>query len=218
MKKQHQYYYCILTTLLGFAFCATAFGQRLSSQDTPVDIGSIPTCDVTAPEGGQYIFSQLHASLFQSQQTTSLPEITKTWIVNCTDSAMLQVRFQDNQQSSAPVSDATGTLFGLGFVNNTGRLGYYQLTLSEPEVDSNKVSLYQLEGERIQDKKSAKYTVQQGKGYGWTENGIDPLSGKMFSVNIAVSPVLNSLQLTQGPLVNGAELDGQAELYFSFGI
>ncbi|MEX6001592.1 hypothetical protein AB6H14_04785 [Providencia vermicola] len=40
----------------------------------------------------------------------------------------------------------------------------------------------------------------------------------MFSVDITVSAKLNSLKETDGPIVNGAELDGNAELIFSFGI
>lgn len=182
----------------------------------PVEIQQAPSCEIQAPDGGEYQYAQLHASLVHTQRITALPVMTKRWSVTCDAPASLILEVKDLQRSSAPTNDSAQ--FGLGTVNGSGKLGQYKIALSNAEVDNKQVSLYETNDIAVVGALSSQYILSSDKAYGWAGNDKKISSGKIFSIDITVSPTLNNLQLTRGPLVDGAELNGGAELIFSFGI
>lgn len=205
---------CLLFTHSVLAHSAPSglFAQDIFP-DTPVE----ETCYFSAPEV-EYPYHQLHASLFQAHAKTALPPISRTWEVVCSApvSALLISVGGDVQINS--VSDANSTHFGLGSVNGQGSLGYYEVTLEQANVGTQRAQLYQTsDTQAMGDAKSA-IPLTAGFFHGWTLNGQAPASGDRFSVVMTVSPILNSLKETQGPLVDGAELSGEIPLTFSFSI
>lgn len=196
--------------------CVDAHGSMTMMDLPPIEIQQAPSCEIQVPDDGQYQYAQLHASMFQSQQTTPLPDTTKHWMVVCDAPTTVVLEVHDMQKNSAPANDST--LFGLGTVNNIGKIGHYQITLKNAEVDSQKVNFYETNDTAVVGALSSQYVISPDKAYGWAGNDYKRSNGMVFSADIMVSPVLNSLQSTNGPLVSGAELNGQAEMIFSFGI
>lgn len=203
--------------LLLSGMAASAGAQSLSTMDIlPPESPSAPSCSIQAPDGGRYRYQRLTAGQFQRQSTTPLPPMTRRWAVVCDSPTELFLQVRDLQTAGASFRDSTW--FGLGQVNGQGELGQYQITLGQPDTDGRTTGLYETSDPSVVGSVTSQRGVTAGKYYGWSENGVSPDKGKIFSVDITVLPELNSLQLTRGPLVSGAELDGQAEITFSFGI
>ncbi|CAM4039715.1 hypothetical protein RABR111495_24565 [Rahnella bruchi] len=207
----------ILLTLLVIGTSSNAKARSVAQMEIPpIEIQAAPSCDIQAPDGGEYAYAQLHASQFHLQQTTSLPPMTRRWAVVCDAPTTLILQVRDIQSNSAPAGDSTQ--FGLGMVNGRGYLGQYQITLSNASIDGKSAKVYETSDASVPGVPAAKWDVSTEKYYGWTESNGEASNGKLFFADITVSPLLNSLQFTNGPLVNGAELNGQAEMIFSFGI
>ncbi|AYM91791.1 hypothetical protein D9980_15105 [Serratia sp. 3ACOL1] len=205
----------LITLMTGFA--ASAQAHNLSQMDMPpLEVQPAPSCDIQAPDGGEYAYAQLHASQFQARQSTALPPMTRRWAVVCDAPTALTLQVRDVQSSSAPMGDSTQ--FGLGKVNGSGNLGHYQITLSHADIDGRAAQLYETSDASAPGIAAGQWAISTEKYYGWTERDGGASHGKLFAADITVSPVLNSLQLTNGPLVNGAELNGLAEVIFTFGL
>lgn len=205
----------MLLIILSLFFCVSSYSQSFQSRNIIEQIESPPTCEIIIPDGGQYQFNHLHARQFDSAKMTEIPMISKTWQVSCNTPTQLLVQFSDNRSDTSQMGNES--YFGLGKVNNQGRLGNYQLILNQPKVDGQSVGIGILEGVgrflRIQGE-----AVLKNKQYAWFTNENVLYSGKKFSVNIAVKPILNSLKETNGPIIEAMELDGSADIIFSFGI
>ncbi|UBX47714.1 hypothetical protein LDO51_10940 [Providencia alcalifaciens] len=204
----------LLFTYCSLFFSDIAYSYTFQNRNIIEQIESPPTCEVIIPDGGKYQFNQLHASQFNAVKATEIPEITKTWQVSCNTPIQLLVQFSDNRSDSSKLGSED--YFGLGKVNSQGRLGNYQLILNQPKVDGQSVGIGAVEGvgsfQRIQG------AALKGKKYGWFANENVLSSGKTFTVNIAVKPILNNLTETNGPIIEAVELDGSADVIFSFGI
>ncbi len=206
-----------LLIILINGFAASAQVHNLSQMDIPpLEIQPAPSCDIQAPDGGEYAYAQLHASQFQAKQTTGLPSMTRRWAVVCDAPTVLTLQVRDVQSASVPAGDSTQ--FGLGMVNGSGYLGHYQITLSHADIDGRAARIYQASDASAPGTTATQWAVSTEKYYGWAESDGGASTGKLFAADITVSPVLNSLQFTHGPLVNGAELNGLAEIIFSFGL
>ncbi|WP_272570717.1 hypothetical protein [Providencia sp. PROV267] len=218
MKKMGMYLMRIilyqLTVVLMFYFCDYSNAQGVYRQNIITDIVTPPSCEIIPPNNGNYQFSQLHAHYFKLNKVTALPELKQTWQVMCNTPINLFLKIIDNRHDSSRMDDES--YFGLGNVNGSGKIGDYRLTLSHANVDNEKAELFL--SENLSGTRRSAITVKKNRIYGWLTGESHIASGKLFSVDITVSPKLNSLKETHGPIVNGAELDGNAELIFSFGI
>lgn len=175
------------------------------------------TCSVSTSEI-RYPYTQLHAGLFHPTQKTSLPPVSQTIQILCSapvSNAFLRV---DSDIQSSSVSGNDPTHFGLGFVNGQGQLGYYQVKLDDAQVDEKSSLLYQARESSSIGQASAEVILHSTLLHGWAQNNHTPMSGQRFSVRMTIIPTLNSLKETNGPLVNGAELNGELVLSFPFGI
>lgn len=206
-----------MSLLLTYAACAHSSPTGLFAQDIVPNMSVEETCYFSAQEV-EYPYYQLHASLFQTHSATPLPPISRTWDVICTapvNTLLLSIN-GDTQINS--VLGGSAIHFGLGHVNGQGSLGYYEVTLGQAKVDDNVAQLYQTPTANAMGEAKSTLNLTSGLFHGWTQNGHTPASGSRFSVVMTVSPILNSLKETQGPLVEGAELSGEIPLTFSFSI
>lgn len=211
----------ILVLFLGTIFfssilIAESFSSGVFSQSLIQEVLEEETCSFSSPEV-TYPYTQLHASIFQRDSQTPLPPITQTWSISCSQ-PIEGMRFWVTDMVASSVADGNSTHFGLGHVNSHGNLGYYTVTLANPQVDGKSVLLYQSSDETVVGQPQTTITLQSNKFHGWVMPGGSVASGQQFSVNLTVSPTLNSLANTNGPLVEGAELDGELMLNLSFGI
>lgn len=202
-----------------FLFSANAIASipvsGLISEDIFIDAPAVVSCTGTASEI-EYSYPQLSASLFQRTTSASLPSLSQTWQVVCSAPVTALFLTIDSDQRSDSLSSADPTRFGLGSVNGQGRLGYYQVTLNDARVDGFPVQLYQTNSQTQVGIPQSSVMLKSGAFQGWTRDGHLPAKGQQYSVQLTIAPTLNSLQETQGALVNGGELNGELILAFPF--
>lgn len=218
---KHHSYFRLYLFLGGLWISANSIASTpftgLMSQENFIDDPVTDSCTVLAPDI-EYTYPQLSARLFQRNTPTALPSLSQTLQVVCSapvDALFLTV---ENDPQSASLADHEPTHFGLGSVNQQGLLGYYQVTLDNATVDGSSVLLYQTDSPSHVSTPFTSLILKPMTFQGWTLDGRIPTKGQLYSVRLTVSPTLNSLRETQGPLVNGGELNGSLVLTFPFGI
>lgn len=195
---------------------AESFSSGVFAQAVVPDVLEEDTCSFSTPEV-TYPYAQLHASLFQRDNQKPLPLITQTLYISCSQ-PIDGMRIWVNDMAASSVTDGDPTHFGLGQVNGQGSLGYYTVTLANAQVDGESVSLYQSPDETGIGLPQSSVILQSGQFHGWATPAGALASGQQFTVTLTISPTLNSLADTHGPLVDGAELNGDLALRVSFGL
>ncbi|MFG0740571.1 hypothetical protein ACF8NH_03235 [Providencia sp. TYF_10] len=207
--------------IYGVAFSSVVHAQLsyqgLVAQELLVEPLTADSCTISMTEVN-YPYTQLSAALFHPTQKKTLPPMTQTLQIICSVpvSQMTMEVVSDTQTSS--VTSADPTHFGLGHVNGQGSLGYYQVKLDEAKVGNDAGKLYHTADENAVGTLQPSLFLQSGGYQGWAKEGSAPASGQQFSVNMTVLPILSSLKETHGPLVEGANLNGELVLRFPFGI
>lgn len=199
------------STLIAESFSSGVFAQAVMPEVLEEETCAFSTPEVTYP------YAQLHASLFQRETNTPLPPITQTWHISCSQ-PIDGMRIWVNDMAASSVTDGDPTHFGLGQVNGQGSLGYYTVTLANAQVDGQPASLYQSPDDTGVGQPQSVVTLQSAQFHGWVMPAGTPASGQQFAVTVTLSPTLNSLADTHGPLVDGAELNGDLALQISFGL
>lgn len=178
----------------------------------------IPTCTINAPDGGIYNVGEISSSQIKSgTAVTVLPSITKTWTVTCDSVTYLSLNAIDNRKAS--VSDNTGIHnFGLGFVNGSGKLGFYKTTMSNATVDGVSSLLYFIDANNILQGGHTLETLTNNFRFGWSENATTAKAGKVFSADFTVIPTLAGSTTMGGAITENINIDGSATMNFSYGI
>lgn len=189
----------------------------LISQEIFVDDPVTASCTVLAPDI-EYTYPPLQARIFQRHEQTTLPVLSQTWQVVCSAPVVYLFLTVEADQQLDSLSGLDPTHLGLGTVNEQGRLGCYQVTLDNATVDGAPVQLYQTHNPTHVGTPQSNLMLKSAVFQGWTSDGHAPAKGQQYSIRLTISPTLNSLQETQGPLVNGGELNGELVLAFPFNI
>lgn len=205
------------TALCSGALAAQSFSSSIFTQTLFPEVLDEETCTFSTPEV-VYSYTQLPASLFKSTEVSPLPPVTQNWLISCSQPVVGMRLFVSGDAAANSVTDGDPTHFGLGTVNGQGSLGIYTVTLSDAQVEGNPVSLSQSTDAIGGGQPTVSLLLRTGLFQHWVLPDGQPASGQQFSVKMTVSPILNSLQGTHGPLVDGAELNGDLALTFSFGI
>ncbi|CQI95855.1 beta-fimbriae major subunit [Yersinia rohdei] len=212
MKKQ----------LIGLTVLSSViFGSNVANAEVPTAelkvIGTltVPSCTIVAPDEGVYDFGRLSASLVKSgTDRTALTGQTKTWTVNCDADTYLNFTPVDNRAASSSV--ATANAFGLGNVNNTGKIGYYTAQMTQATVDSKASNLFTTATNEISSAPTAGLIT--GRRTGWASAANTQSSGKVFTADITVSPILGGTTDMGGPITDDVKIDGSLTMNFAFGI
>ncbi|AOJ05963.1 DUF1120 domain-containing protein [Burkholderia mayonis] len=182
----------------------------------------VPACTVSAADNGVYDYGKISPTMIKSgTATTPLAQMEKAWTVTCDADTYMSFKVTDNRSASS--SSTANTSFGLGTVNETGKLGYYTVTMQDALVDGNKARVYAtpnavLTGTGVvaptqKLNKLANYT------HGWAnEKDSTQMAGKTFTANMVVEAVLAGTETMGGALKDAVELDGSATLTFAFGL
>lgn len=177
----------------------------------------LPTCTINAPDGGIYNVGEISASQVKSgTAVTALPSITKNWTVTCDSLTYLSLTSTDNRKAS--VSDNSIHNFGLGFVNGTGKLGFYRTTMSNATVDGVSSLLYYIDANNVLQGGHTLETLTNNFRFGWSENATTVKAGKVFSADFTVIPTLAGSTTMGGAITENINIDGSATMNFSFGI
>ncbi|WP_145490684.1 DUF1120 domain-containing protein [Yersinia rohdei] len=212
MKKQ----------LIGLTVLSSViFGSNVANAEVPTAelkvIGTltVPSCTIVAPDEGVYDFGRLSASLVKSgTATTPITAQTKTWTVNCDADTYLNFTPVDNRVASS--SSLAASAFGLGNVNNTGKIGFYTAQITQGTVDSKASNLFTTATNEISSAPAE--DLMPGRRTGWASAANTQSSGKVFTANISVRPILGGTTTMGGPITEDVKIDGSMTMNFAFGI
>ncbi|EPN2807055.1 DUF1120 domain-containing protein [Serratia marcescens] len=177
---------------------------------------AVPSCTLSMVGGGIFDLGNISNSLIQPQKATELKSMSQPINVNCDAVTYLSFTVEDNREGTASVTNPQ--YFGLGNVNSTGKLGYYQIHMYAPVVDGVGVKAY------ATTKGSTAFTAQDAvylnKDYvmGWAKSSSVQISGKKFSTYLEVKPMLASSKDMNGPIADNVKLDGSSTLNFTYGL
>jgi hypothetical protein len=152
---------------------------------------------------------------------TALPNITKTWTITCDATTYVSYGNVDNRSASASEpSGTTATNYGLGYINGTGKIGFYRASAGNAHVDGNSTSVYfnRSEGGDIGGSTDKGYYLGTTYRYGWSDASSVAIFGKHFSIDITVEPTLAGSTTMNGAVTEDANIDGSLTMNFSFGI
>ncbi|HFR4114305.1 TPA: fimbrial assembly protein [Yersinia enterocolitica] len=212
MKKQ----------LTGFAVLALGIAAAHAAPPTTElkvkgKIG-VPTCNINAPDSGVYDTGNISSTQIKSgTATTELPKITKNWTVSCDSETFLTVNSTDNRKNSSSV-DGVGT-YGLGMINSTGKIGYFTVRMSNAKIDGSPSRLFYTKSNTFTA--SDEVWLYRGDGgyiQGWASADNVLKSGKIFSADLAVTPILAGTETMNGPVTEDTKVDGSLTMNFAFGI
>jgi hypothetical protein len=172
-----------------------------------------PGCVVIPPNGGSYDFGTIPRVSASNGEIIALPSMTLTWQVRCDDAAYLAVTPMDNRMMT--VSSRAETHFGLGATSEGVALGYFQLGVTNAQVDGSRAMLKTPHGEALSSQRSAAL-LATGKRVEWgMVNDVRRGAAKDYAMDITVTPFLAPGNIDS---TSPAELDGSVTLNFDFGI
>lgn len=179
-----------------------------------------PTCQVTLNNNGVYDYGNISHTLVDTNKPVSLGAKSggETDLhVNCSSPTALTFKVIDNRLGTASV--AGNQNLGLGNVNNTGKLGYYQVKALLGRVDGILSPLFMTSGNTIPEGNGT-VLLEHGKRLGWRDpsNSHEQAIGKDFTAMLIVEAFLAKRGDLNGPLGEGVNLDGSATLEFGFGL
>ncbi len=174
----------------------------------------VPGCTLTVEDEGTYDFGTISPTMVQAGTThTALTPLAKTWNVACTGKTYLTYQIIDNRAASS--SSVNAANFGLGNVNETGKLGYYKVLMSKATVDEKASSVLMTNNKTIASYPAA--TLYTGYTLGWS-NGTTLAAGQNFAALFEVQPQLAGTTTMNGPITDNAALDGSLTMNFAFGL
>ncbi|WP_145599286.1 DUF1120 domain-containing protein [Yersinia alsatica] len=179
---------------------------------------SVPTCTVISPDAGVYDLGRISASQVKSgTAVTALPIVTKNWTATCDAETYLNLTPTDNRRDSR--SDISNWLsFGLGNINNTGKIGFYTVEMKNAKVDGLSSLVFYKNGSAGVFTTGSSANLQQDYMFGWAETTTTQKAGKVFTADMVVSPTLAGTTTMGGPVTENANIDGSITMQFAFGI
>ena len=126
----------LLLTITSSAFAASSVDLTVKGLITP------SACTPNLP--GDVDFGKIAAKDLNQDSYTPLEKKTLQLSVNCDAATLFAIHPVDNRAGSSPSSAG----FGLGLINETQKLGLYQLSFSNPvaETPSTLIAMYNSEG------------------------------------------------------------------------
>ncbi len=200
-------------------FATLTLGANIAHAAPPVAelkvIGTltVPTCTVASADDGIYDIGKISASMVKPAAITPLTPMNKTWTVTCDAETYLNFKPVDNRADSASVSNTTS--FGLGSVNESGKIGYYTVTMKNANVDGTDTSVFSSASATVAS--AATVAVNSANRNGWSV-GTAQKSGKIFVADLEVAPTLASTASMNGAITEDTDIDGSLTLNFAYGI
>ncbi|WP_439889891.1 DUF1120 domain-containing protein [Ralstonia sp. 25C] len=175
-----------------------------------------PTCTVAVADDGVYDFGSISPTRIQPGTAhTALTPISKVWTVTCDADTYLTYTSIDNRSTS--LSTAGNNNFGMGKVNGTGNIGYYQALMSNPTVNGVTTSLFGTTGTTVSPVATGALNTAAGFKHGWAV-GAAQKSGRAFGITLAVTPYLGGTTTMNGAITDKVDLDGSITLNYAFGL
>ncbi len=206
-------------TSASILFASLALGSALAQAAAPIAelkvIGTltVPTCTIASAQDGVYDIGKVSATMVKPSAVTPLTALSKTWTINCDAETYLNFKPVDNRADTASAGSATA--FGLGMVNETGKIGYYNVTMKNGTVDGTASNVFSSPSATIVAGNSV--NVSSANRNGWS-SGTTQKSGRIFVADLEVAPTLASSAAMNGAVTEDTDIDGSLTLNFAYGI
>ncbi|HEK1719849.1 TPA: fimbrial protein [Proteus mirabilis] len=162
-------------------------------------------------------YHNLKAYMFKSNENNKLDDRYTLIDINC-PSPISPVLFSIKaDEKVGTTTDSDQTHFGLGTINTTGKIGFFQVSIEKATVDGIDVNIYETDNENSIGIIKTSPLLKIGTLNGFSQDGLTPSKGNNYQLKLKISPTIYSLKETNGPLVNGGELSGSLLFDFSFG-
>ncbi|AKG68633.1 Protein of uncharacterised function (DUF1120) [Serratia fonticola] len=206
-----------LTALSSLLLSAAALASESAEVKVIGEISAV-NCEVSVSNNGVFDFEKIK----QSSVTDVITPIGRVdggvVRVKCSAPTPLTFTATDNRAESAYGSSGLGSNFGLGLVNKTGKLGYYQLRFTQPTVDGVETPMFATDDGDINNV-TGLLMAQQGRRMGWAESKTAGVSiGKDFKFGMNATAYMAPKSAMNGALTEDVTLDGSATLEFGFGL
>jgi hypothetical protein len=207
---------------VAFLAAGAAMAEAPTAELKVIGTLEVPSCSVDVDSDGVYDFGNISPTIIKpGTTTTALEPITKTWTVNCSGPTVLTFEASDNRTESSSSTDSKH--FGLGHVNDTGKIGYYMVNMSNAEVsgadgEMSPAKVFVSNTSTISN--AANVDLNGGANYkmGWTNTSNTLQEGQIFKADLQVTPTLAGTTTMNGPITDHVDLDGSLTLTFSFGL
>jgi hypothetical protein len=184
----------------------------------------VPGCTVSQTEGGIYDFGSIPASTVKpGTATTALTPQKQTWTVNCDADTFLSFKVVDNQVGS--VSDTSKVFnFGLGNINDTGKIGYYVVKLSDAKIGNGETAYVKyVPNGYTSGRAYSSFEMYPGSSGAmtWAPNtgdNFDLSISNQFVMDMEVTPTLAGTTAMNGPITETVPLNGSLTLSYAFGL
>jgi hypothetical protein len=217
MKKQ------MLKLSIALAFVAgatAAFAEPPSAELKVAGKIAPPACTVASANNGVYDYGTVSPSLINPGTTTyTMPATTQTWTVTCDAPTFLTFQVVDNEAATASAPSTVN--FGLGNINDTGKIGYYTVTMSKPLVDGTQSYAFAAAPGASDTTGASSKTIDSSKVMGWTTTatakGVQH-AGEVFVADLTVQPHLAGSTTMNGAPTENVPLNGSLTLNYAFGL
>ncbi|HIE4798782.1 TPA: hypothetical protein ACXNDR_001436 [Serratia marcescens] len=163
-------------------------------------------------ESGELKWESVSPSLLHPTKPLPLPGKSKMVNVNCEQATPLSFLIIDNRKGTSDSSDPQH--FGLGNVNQTGKVGHYEAAAAQIKINGEPADLTA----KGYSKPGQWHNFTPGEVVYWSKSG-KPYPAKSFSFELGIHPYLASLNDMGGVPVEGENLlDGSMTLEFGFGV
>jgi len=210
MKKSACYSAVALSLLLTGQAMAAAPSTTLKVAGQFAD----GNCQVTlSGNSGELSWEGISPSMLEQNNAVQLPSKAKKVSVSCEQVAALSFKVIDNRKGTTDVSNPK--YFGLGNVNQTGKVGHYLATTSDVFVDGQMVGIA-----TMNSASNVAHYFTPGEVAYWSDSGGKEVKlGKNFSFDLNIHPYLASIKNMGGVPSDGDNLlDGSMTLEFGFGV
>ncbi|HGN0352870.1 TPA: fimbrial protein [Proteus mirabilis] len=162
-------------------------------------------------------YHNLKAYMFKSNENNKLDDRYTLINISC-PSPVSPVLFSIKaDEKMGTTTDNDQTHFGLGTINTTGKIGFFQVSIEKATVNGIDVNIYETDNENNIGIIKTSPQLKIGTLNGFSQDGVTPSKGNNYQLKLKISPTIYSLKETNGPLVDGGELSGSLLFDFSFG-
>ncbi|EPN2807054.1 DUF1120 domain-containing protein [Serratia marcescens] len=210
-----------MTAVSALLFSAGSIAALPSAEIQVTGLLITPACEVDVGPGLVADYVSINHTMIDATKPTSLglnnlgPGNGKVK-VTCDAETTLSFGVTDNQLGTASVAGSQN--FGLGNVNQTGKLGYYTITAQEAWVNSVPQSLFVTTDGTVTTPVGV-LKLEHGKRFGWADSGSRTMSvGKSFEMRLLVEAFLARKGDMHGGVGEDTKLDGSTTLNFGFGL
>jgi type 1 fimbria pilin len=138
--------------------------------------------------------------------------------VNCDAKTYMSFSVIDNQVDSLPAQRGEPGYFGLGKVNGTGSLGYFEMLMDGMTVDGETAYMYDSSTNYSTDY----LNLARDRFFRWSIPSHDPspapMGGQHFEAVVRIEPYIANKTVMNGPITGDVHMNGSVTFNFSYGL